>query len=205
MKKVFFLFALTLIVFACQENKTIDSKTESEKAEITSELPETAFEDTTNAINPVVTEQVAEVDSVVTSGLTTASGKSTEVEATEKEVSKEPVKPKVKKKRAKINFESKKWSFGDIRDGDIIKHDFKFKNSGDADLLIKNVTASCGCTQPSFPFLPIPPGEEGVIGVTFNSTGKINAQRPTVTVVTNGKPSIYKLYLEGNVLQKIEN
>lgn len=204
MKKVFFLFALTLIVFACQENKTIDSKTESEKAEITPELPGTVLEDTTDTVNSNVTEQTA-LDSVISSKLTVASGKNTEAEATEKEESQEPAKPKVKKKRAKINFESKKWSFGDIRDGDIVKHDFKFKNSGDADLLIKNVTASCGCTQPSFPFLPIPPGEEGVISVTFNSTGKMNAQRPTVTVMTNGKPSVYKLYLEGNVLQKLEN
>jgi len=112
-------------------------------------------------------------------------------------------KPKKKKKRAKISFEEKVFDFGDIRDGDIVKHDFKFKNIGNAPLNIKNVTASCGCTQPSFPFMPIEPGEEGVINVTFNSTGKINEQRPTVTVTTNGRPSTIKLNLTGMVRQKL--
>lgn len=65
------------------------------------------------------------------------------------------------------------------------------------------MTATCGCTQPSFPFLPIAPGEEGTISVTFNSTGKINEQRPTVTVITNGRPSIVKLNLEGMVRPKL--
>ena len=111
--------------------------------------------------------------------------------------------PKKERKRSKISFESKSWNFGDIRDGDIVNHDFKFKNLGNAPLEVKNVTATCGCTQPSFPFLPIAPGEEGTISVTFNSTGKINEQRPTVTVITNGKPSIVKLNLEGMVRPKL--
>ena len=110
--------------------------------------------------------------------------------------------PKKIRKYSEITFESSRWNFGDIKDGDVVSHDFKFKNTGTSPLEIRNVTASCGCTQPSFPFMPIAPGEEGVISVTFNSTGKINEQRPTVTVTSNAKPAITKLYLEGMVRPK---
>ena len=83
--------------------------------------------------------------------------------------------------------------------GDKIEHKFSFKNTGKADLVIKNVTASCGCTQPSYPFVPIAPGEEGFIGVVFDSKGKLGKQKPTITVVTNARPHTYKLYLDGFV------
>ena len=65
--------------------------------------------------------------------------------------------------------------------------------------MIKSVDVSCGCTFPSYPFLPIKPGEEGQIDVNFDSKGKIGRQKPTVTVVTNARPRTLKLYMEGFV------
>lgn len=100
---------------------------------------------------------------------------------------------------AKIQFDQKTLKYGMIMQGDKIDRQFKFRNTGTSDLLIENVTASCGCTQPSYPFIPIPPGETGVIGVNFNSTGKLGPQKPTITVTTNGSPRTVKLYLDGFV------
>ena len=132
------------------------------------------------------------------------------VEKTETVVEKEPVKAKqstepqkkpatVKKKRAKMKFSQTTHKFGTIKTGDKVKHQFKFKNLGDAPLVIKNVDVSCGCTFPSYPFLPIKPGESGEIEVTFDSKNKVGRQKPTITVVTNGRPRTTKLYLEGFV------
>jgi len=114
---------------------------------------------------------------------------------------KEPAAPKKKKKkkRSKIKFEETTHKFGSIKTGDKVSHKFKFTNTGNAPLVIKNVDVSCGCTFPSYPFLPIKPGEEGEIDVTFNSEHKIGSQKPTVTVVTNGSPRTLKLYMEGFV------
>jgi len=114
---------------------------------------------------------------------------------------KEPVAPKKKKKkrRSKIKFEETTHKFGTIKTGDKISHKFKFTNTGNAPLVIKNVDVSCGCTFPSYPFLPIKPGEAGEIDVTFNSEHKMGRQKPTVTVVTNGRPRTLKLYMEGFV------
>lgn len=106
------------------------------------------------------------------------------------------------KKRARIAFSNKTYQFGTISQGDKVSHDFTFRNTGDAPLLINNATASCGCTRPEYPFIPIEPGKSGTISVTFNSTGKIGNQRPTVTVSSNA--GTHKLYLEGFVQEKKE-
>ncbi len=108
-------------------------------------------------------------------------------------------KKKRSRKKPKVSFETEKYSFGRIMQGEEKEFKFKFKNTGNADLQIINVTATCGCTTPSYPFIPIEPGEEGYIGVTYNSTGKLGAQKPSITVVTNASPKTYKLYLEGTV------
>ncbi len=100
---------------------------------------------------------------------------------------------------ARIKFEETTFNYGKITENDIVEHEFKFKNVGNADLIIKDAQVTCGCTTPSYSFLPIAPGKSGVIGVRFDSHNKIGAQRPTVTVVTNGRPAIVKLYMEGDV------
>jgi len=99
--------------------------------------------------------------------------------------------------KAVMSFDKKVFEFGRIKPGDVIDHKFKFTNTGSAPLVIQNAEVSCGCTHPSFPFVPIEPGETGFIGVTFDSKGKIGKQKPTVTLITNvGKK---KIYLEGMV------
>jgi len=117
---------------------------------------------------------------------------------TEPKTAPKAVKKKVKK-RAKIKFDELVHKYGTITTGDKVSHQFKFKNTGNAPLVIKSVDVSCGCTFPSYPFLPIEPGEEGAIDVTFDSTNKVGRQKPTVTVVTNGRPRTIKLNLEGFV------
>ncbi len=107
-----------------------------------------------------------------------------------------PAKPK-SKGRAVMSFDDKAHKYGMIMQGDKVKHDFKFTNKGTKELVVNNVNASCGCTHPSFPFIPIAPGETGVIGVVFDSTGKLGPQKSTVTVNTNA--GTHKIYLEGFV------
>ncbi len=100
---------------------------------------------------------------------------------------------------ARIKFEETTFDFGKITENDIVEHEFKFKNVGNTDLIIKDAQVTCGCTTPTYSFLPIAPGKTSSIGVHFNSHNKIGTQRPTVTVVTNGRPATVKLYMEGDV------
>ncbi len=99
----------------------------------------------------------------------------------------------------KIAFEKKVHEFGTIKEGDVIKHQFFFKNTGNEDLLIMDATATCGCTAPGFSFFPLKPGDESAITVTYNSAHKAGPQRPEITVITNAYPKKHILRLEGIV------
>ena len=70
--------------------------------------------------------------------------------------------------RAKMVFASKVYDYGMIAQGDKVKHAFTFTNTGTKDLIIASAEATCGCTQPGYPFMPIAPGETGTISVVFN-------------------------------------
>lgn len=104
--------------------------------------------------------------------------------------------------RAYITFEEDSYFFGEIEEGELVKHTFKFRNDGDGVLVINDATATCGCTRPDFPFVPILPGETGDINVVFNSTGKVGTQKKAVTIFSNGQPKVKNVFLEGTVIAK---
>ncbi len=108
----------------------------------------------------------------------------------------------VKKKTPKVavmTFKETTYHYGTIDEGEKVEHTFYFVNTGNKDLNIIDVKSSCGCTHPTYPFIPIKPGEKGEIGVIFNSNGKWGHQKPTITLTTNAKQKTHKLYLEGRV------
>lgn len=82
---------------------------------------------------------------------------------------------------------------GTITEGDKIEVAYRFKNSGNKPLVIKEVRPSCGCTVAEKPEEPIAPGGEGVIKGVFNSANKPGANHKTITVVTNTQPETYPL------------
>ena len=76
----------------------------------------------------------------------------------------------------KFSFDQEEHNFGQIRDGDIVSHTFRFTNSGEAPLIISKATAACGCTVPQWPKQPIPVGGSGEIQVQFDSSNKPGMQ-----------------------------
>ncbi|MFN3446729.1 MAG: DUF1573 domain-containing protein [Bacteroidia bacterium] len=98
-----------------------------------------------------------------------------------------------------ITFEEDKHNFGIIKEGDHAEYSFKFKNTGDGDLLIASATASCGCTVPNYPKGIIKPGEEGLIKVKFDSKGKVGIFEKTVTLTCNTQVREALLTISGEV------
>jgi Protein of unknown function (DUF1573) len=92
------------------------------------------------------------------------------------------------------NFTTIEWldpttkDLGKLKKDKTIEITYRFRNSGDKNLIIENVTAQCGCTIPEKPQQPFAPGEEGVIKATFNGSGQgvISKQ---VYVKANTRPS----------------
>jgi Protein of unknown function (DUF1573) len=101
-----------------------------------------------------------------------------------------------------FSFTEKEYNFGEINEGEIIKHVFKFKNIGKKALVIDNVQSTCGCTIPKWNKKAILPDESDEIQVEFNSKGKENQQSKPVTIFANTYPSKTVLYLIGKVKTK---
>lgn len=72
---------------------------------------------------------------------------------------------------AKVEFKEISRDFGRIKQGEVVSHEFTFRNSGNAVLVIKNVSTSCGCTAALVSRKEILPGQEGKLKVTFDSRG----------------------------------
>lgn len=100
-----------------------------------------------------------------------------------------------------IKFEISEHDFGKIIAGEKVTFAFKFKNTGNADLVLTKVSASCGCTVPSYPTTPIAPGKEGVVNVSFNSENRNGFQNKTITVLTNTIPNTTLLRIKAQVMK----
>ena len=61
------------------------------------------------------------------------------------------------------------FDWGKLKEGDKMTHIFKFKNTGDNDLVITDAHGSCGCTVPEWPKEPIKPGKGGDLKVMLIS------------------------------------
>jgi hypothetical protein len=81
-----------------------------------------------------------------------------------------------------MTFAEEKHDFGKITQGEKVSYSFTFKNTGNSDLIVSNASASCGCTIPNYPKVPVKPGEESKIDVVFNSDGKSGLVEKTVTL-----------------------
>ncbi|MGK2862820.1 MAG: DUF1573 domain-containing protein [Chitinophagaceae bacterium] len=97
--------------------------------------------------------------------------------------------------RDSSNFTTIQWldstykDLGKVKEGQVVEVSYRFRNNGDKNLVIANVTASCGCTVPEKPEKPISPGEEGVIKAKFDSEGRGKGEtRKEVFVTANTKP-----------------
>jgi hypothetical protein len=99
-----------------------------------------------------------------------------------------------------IQFDDSEHDFGRIIEGETVSYTFNFTNTGKSDLILAEVTTSCGCTVPSYPKTPIRPGEKGTIKVAFNSNGKRGFQNKNIVVVSNTQPNTTVIRIKAQVV-----
>ena len=103
--------------------------------------------------------------------------------------------------KSSVEWTSDHYKFGKVKNGEIVRHTFTFKNTGDHDIVIQRAKASCGCTVPTHTKDPIAPGETGEIKIEFNSTGRTGVQSKNITVTGNFTDNINKvLKISGEVM-----
>jgi len=85
----------------------------------------------------------------------------------------------------KIEFAETTYEFGDLKQGVKVTHDFVFKNTGKADLVIHRTKPSCGCTIADPEKTVLKPGESSFIRVNYNTAGLLGEQHKSVMVISN--------------------
>jgi len=98
---------------------------------------------------------------------------------------------------AVIQLNEEKFDFDTLAADEIVEHNFKFKNAGDAPLLIASVKSTCGCTVPSWPEEVIKPGEFGDIAVSFDASGRSGRFIKTIQIRSNGSPPVKSIRISG--------
>ena len=84
-----------------------------------------------------------------------------------------------------IEFERTSYDAGSVIEGEKVEVAYVFTNTGQSDLVIESVKASCGCTASSPKDLVIAPGASSEIMATFDSRGREGTQNKSITVRTN--------------------
>lgn len=107
--------------------------------------------------------------------------------------------------KPQITFEKTSHNFGlfDVEHGNQVCW-FKFTNTGDKELVILSATASCGCTEPTYPQTPILPGQSDSIKVEYNgATRRPGVFRKTIIIMTNTPEKSAYLYITGEMVEKL--
>jgi hypothetical protein len=107
-----------------------------------------------------------------------------------------------KENMAAIKFDHTYFSFDTIQEGQTVEHVYPFKNTGKKDLLIADVTTSCGCTVPYYPDKPISPGNGDEIKVVFDSEDKVGHQDKKISIFANTYPNETQITISGYVKEK---
>lgn len=87
--------------------------------------------------------------------------------------------------RHALKFENSTHNFGEVKEGEHVKVDFKFTNVTDQPVKIEGVKASCGCTAAKPDKEVYEPGESGVIRADFNTANRTGRQVKSITITTD--------------------
>ena len=103
-------------------------------------------------------------------------------------------------KGPKIQFKESKWDFGNKKQGEVLKHTFRFENVGDETLVIHRVRTSCGCAAAMLSKKELAPGEKGKIEAKFNTQGYYGEQNKFIYVESNDpSESVKQLMISASI------
>ncbi len=101
-----------------------------------------------------------------------------------------------------MQFYETKYDFGSVSHGSVLRHSFRFKNTGLNPLMIAKTDVKCGCTVSGYPYDAIAPGQEGEITVEYN-TGfnklEVGKQKKEVAIHSNSMPESVDIIIEADI------
>ncbi|MHC4945093.1 MAG: DUF1573 domain-containing protein [Planctomycetota bacterium] len=105
------------------------------------------------------------------------------------------------KKYPKAIYEPTEYNFGEILSGEVLDREIKITNDGEADLLVKQIDFTCGCSIPKIllstgaevipklegegEYVTLEPGQWAVVKLEFQSLGREGGVRHRMDIQTN--------------------
>lgn len=86
-------------------------------------------------------------------------------------------------------FRETSFDFGKVKQGEVLTHEFVFKNAGTQPLVVERVETTCGCTAALVSADKIPPGKEGKIKVSLDTHGYSGRLTRYIYLVSNDASS----------------
>lgn len=105
----------------------------------------------------------------------------------------------------RIEFEKLRHDYGNVLYGDTVTAEFRFVNTGDQTLIIKNLHSTCGCTKAVEGSREIPPKGSSKILSSFDTDGlKAGRKEKSIMVSTNDPVNpVIKLTLLADVIREL--
>ena len=102
-----------------------------------------------------------------------------------------------------LYFPETQHNFGKVKEGEIVKHTFKFINKGNTALKIRDIKTSCGCTAALVSSEMLEPGEEGTLNVELDTKNRSGKMSRTITITSNDpKDPVKVLTVYANVIRE---
>ena len=100
---------------------------------------------------------------------------------------------------AELSVDASTFDFGKLIKGELAKHTFMLKNTGNKRLEILQIENSCGCTTSKFEKLVIEPGQTSSLDVEINTNDLIGKQVKSVTIISDAFPTTKRLVLTAEI------
>jgi len=115
----------------------------------------------------------------------------------------EPVQVQIVQSKVILTLNEETHDFGTIPEGPNAACEFEVKNTGTEPLVIYSVTASCGCTVPTYSKEPVMPGQTTKIKVLYRTIGRLGPFTKSVNISSNASNGESKIiYIKGTVQNK---
>lgn len=89
----------------------------------------------------------------------------------------------------RIALQTDSLDLGDVPNGEIATRDVVVRNEGDADLVVEDISTSCGCTTATLEPMQLSPGAGGVLHIAYDA----GAHGPDLT-----GPLVRQIFVQSN-------
>jgi hypothetical protein len=90
---------------------------------------------------------------------------------------------------AKLVWEEARKELGKFPQGKTVETSFRFRNDSEHALYISKVTTGTGAMVANWSSEPVMPHQEGIVGISFLTNGKMGKQNKCISVTYNGEPN----------------